>query len=359
MSADFRQHSCAYFLRPLFENFDRERYELHCFAELAPGKFDSESQFFKDTATTWFETYRVEARDVARAVADAGIDVLFELGGYSGSSLVSVCAYRPAVAIVAWLGFPGSTGIPEIGYRIGDGIADPPGAADGHFSEQLVRLEGPFLCYSSPPDAPAVAPPPHAIVGAPTFGTFNNPHKIRPPVAAAWTRIVLAVPGAKLLLKAPLATEPKAGGRLRRMFLEAGLPADRLIVAGGHASTADHLAAYARLDVALDTFPYNGTTTTCEALWMGVPVVSFAGDRHSARVGASLLCHAGLGELVAKDIDGYVATAVALAMDPARLAAYRSSLRSRLAHSPVMDGRAWTRNFEAAIEKIYMSAVAL
>ena len=357
LSADFRRHSCAYFLKPLFENFERAHYEFHCFADFSEHKPDEISAWFERMAMSWCVTTEMQTSEIAAAVAERGIDVLVELGGYSGGSLIPVCAFKPAPAIVEWLGFPGSTGVPEIGYRLGDAIADPPADDAVHFSEKMVRLDGPFLCYSLPPEAPEVAPAPVSIVGAPTFGSFNNPHKIRPPVAAAWTRIVTSVPNAKLLIKAPLTGEPKAGARLRKMFADAGMPADRLILADGERSTAAYLASYARVDVALDPFPYNGTTTTCESLWMGVPVVTFAGNRHSARVGASLLRHIGLDALVAADIDDYVAKAIELARDPARLVEYRKTLRTRFAASPVMDGVGWTRRFEAAIEDVYRDAM--
>jgi protein O-GlcNAc transferase len=357
LSADFRRHSCAYFLQPLFENFDRTRYEFHCFADFSEIPADATSEWFAAKATSWNETTSADISAIAESIANLGIDVLVELGGYSNGSLIRICAYKPAPAIVEWLGFPGSTGVPEIGYRIGDAICDPPDLAARHFTEKMVRLPGPFICFSTPTEAPDVAPAPIGIVGTPTFGSFNNPHKIRPPVAAAWTRIVAAIPGAKLLVKAPLTGEPEAGPRLRKMFAEAGLPPERLILADGQLSTSAYLGSYARVDVALDTFPYNGTTTTCETLYMGVPVVAFAGARHSERVSASLLRHAGLDELVAKDVDDYVAKAVELACDRARLLEYRKTLRARFAASPVMDGKGWTRGFEAAIEEIYRDAV--
>jgi protein O-GlcNAc transferase len=357
LSTDFRRHSCAYFLKPLFENFDRSRYEFHCFADFTEFPADSISDWFATKASSWQVTTDTKMSAIAHAIAAAGIDVLFELGGYSSGSLIPVCAYKPALAIVEWLGFPGSTGVPEIGYRIGDAVADPLEMAARHFSEKIVRLPGPFLCFSTPTEAPDVAPSPIGIVGAPTFGSFNNPHKIRAPVAVAWTRIVTAVSGAKLLIKAPLTGEPKAGPRLRKMFAEAGMPPDRLIIADGQLSTSAYLGSYSRVDVALDTFPYNGTTTTCETLYMGVPVVAFAGARHSERVSSSLLHHAGLDELVADDVDDYVAKAIALGTDRARLADYRRTLRARLAESPVMDGAGWTRGFEAAVEEIYRDAI--
>jgi protein O-GlcNAc transferase len=358
LSADFRRHSCAFFLRPLFENFDRERYEFHCFADFSNHSEDSTSQWFASAATAWHNTTSLKNVEIAALIADSGIDVLFELGGYTTGSLIRVCAYRPAPVAVAWLGFPASTGLPEIEYRIGDAVADPPSDDSRHFTEKLIRLDGPFLCFAPSSEAPPVAPAPISIVGTPTYGSFNSPHKIRPPVAAAWTRIVTAFPKAKLLVKGPLTSEPKTEARLRAMFSDAGMPMDRLVISDNPIETTPYLGSYARADIALDPFPYNGTTTTCDSLWMGVPVVTFEGARHSARVSASLLRHIGLGELVARDVDDYVAKAIELGRDRARLLDYRSTLRARFSASRVMDGPGWTRSFEAAIERIYADACA-
>jgi protein O-GlcNAc transferase len=358
MSADFRRHSCAFFLKPLFENFDRTHYAFHCFADFTEHAPDAISRWFAESATGWHDTTSSKTSEIAGRIADLGVDVLFELGGYTTGSLIGVCAFKPAPAIVAWLGFPGSTGLPEIGYRIGDAIVDPPADDSSHFSEKLVRLNGPFLCFAPSSEAPPVATAPVSIVGAPTYGSFNNPHKINLSVAAAWTRIVTAVPNAKLLVKGALSSEPKTESRLRRMFADVGLPSDRLVLGDNAADMAGYLGFFARADIALDPFPYNGTTTTCDSLWMGVPVVTFEGARHSARVGASLLRHVGLHELVGRDIEDYVAKAIELGRDRARLIEYRQTLRARFSASPVMDGPGWTRNFEAAIEKIYADACA-
>ena len=349
LSPDFRQHSCAFFLRSLFERRDRSQFEFHCFADFQVTNFDALSERFRLSADKWTETTRMTMPELAACIAEASIDVLVDVGGYSFGSTAPVCAYKPARKIVTWLGFPASTGMPEIAYRFGDAVSDPEGPADAHFSERFVRLDGPFLCYTPDVATPLPAPVPTGDI---CFGTFNALHKLNIETARLWVRILDAVPASRLLLKCNLKEDPAGEAFLRGMFVAAGLAAERLTLLDFTPNLRTHLDTYAQMHVSLDTMPYNGTTTTCEALWMGVPVVVLRGKRHSACVSASLLHHAGLGELIAETPDEYVAKAVALAQDPARLEAYRS-MRPRLAQTPLYDAERWVRLFEAGLLKVF------
>lgn len=354
LSQDFRRHACAFFMRSLFVSRDRTKFEFHCFADFNETKRDQLSDWFQNSADHWTETTHMNMPQLAAVIAKAGIDVLVDIGGYSFGSTVSVCAYKPAKKIVSWLGFPASTGIPEIGYRIGDPVSDPAGIADAHFSEKIVRLDGPFICFSPEMYAPQIAPLPEGEI---VFGSFNAHHKINIPVAKLWAHILKSVPNSRLLLKCNLRDDPAIEPYLHGLLSIAGVPLDRLSLLPLLPDIRSHLETYSRVHVALDTFPYNGTTTTCEALWMGVPVVALRGKRHAARVGASLLQHAGLRELVAETPDEYAAKAIMLANDHSRLATYRSSLRTNLAMTPVFDAAAWTRLFETGIMQIFLDRV--
>jgi predicted O-linked N-acetylglucosamine transferase (SPINDLY family) len=237
-------------------------------------------------------------------------------------------------------------------------MADPPGASDAHHTELLVRLDPVFLCFQPAADAPDVAPPP-STQGEPfTFGSFNALVKVSEPALDLWARLLRSVEGSRLLLKDKSLADPARQAALRRRFQDRGVAGDRILCRGWTPSDADHYAAYHRVDVALDPFPYNGTTTTCEALWMGVPVVALAGSRHSGRVGASLLSAVGLPELVASDGEAYMAAAADLARDPGRLAALRTGLRARLAASPLCDGPGFARAFEGALRGLWRQACA-
>ncbi len=251
----------------------------------------------------------------------------------------------------SWLGFPGTTGLSAIDYRLTDDIADPPGA-EADASEMLVRLpRGLPLLAASGGGAGGLRRARGG--GAPVFASFNNVQKVSAPTVAAWAEILRRVPGATLSLKSSWLSRPRAVAALREAFARHGIVAERLLLSGWIEGTAGHLAAYGGVDVALDPFPYNGTTTTLEALWMGVPVVTLAGHRHAGRVGASLLHRVGAAELVAGTVEDYVDKAVALAADGARLIAYRTTLRDRLAASPLLDAAGFARALEASYRAMW------
>ncbi|GGF27624.1 hypothetical protein GCM10011611_37060 [Aliidongia dinghuensis] len=352
VSADFRTHSVAYFFEPLLACHDRDSFEVFCYA--AGRKTDATTARLQALAEHWVPIDRLTDVEVAARVRADGIDILVDLGGHTGQSRLAVFAHRAAPIQVTWLGYPNTTGLPTVDYRLTDAVADPPGETDPFHSERLVRLDGGFLCYRPSGAAPDVVPPPVSRNGFVTFGSFNHPAKLSDATVACWARLLAQVPESRLLLKARTFEDASTCDYHRDRFATAGLAPDRLDLVSYIDDPQGHLAAYGRIDVALDPFPYNGTTTTCEALWMGVPVVSLAGDRHAGRVGASLLHRIGLDELVAEDGDGYAALAVALAGDGERLAWLRAGMRDRLRASVLLDETGFARSIEA----VYRSFVA-
>jgi len=253
---------------------------------------------------------------------------------------------------ISWLGYPNTTGLAQMDYRLTDGLADPQGEADRHHSERLLRLPRGFLCFQPDAASPEPGEPPSQASGRITFGCFNNLAKATPESVALWSRLLAAVPGSRLLMKAHALGSESARRRLLQEFAAGGIAAERIALLGPEDSSAGHLARYRDVDIALDTYPYNGTTTTCEALWMGVPVVTLAGPTHVSRVGASILGHLALDELVASTTEEYVARAASLAADAARLRALRQDLRARMQASALLDGTGFTR----AVESAYRSA---
>jgi predicted O-linked N-acetylglucosamine transferase (SPINDLY family) len=252
--------------------------------------------------------------------------------------------------IVSAIGYPNTTGHPCVDWRIVDSITDPAGD-DAYCTERLARIDPCFLCYSPFADAP---PPAMPAQGTPfTFGSFNLAAKVREQTVELWSAALARVPGSRLLLKSKSISDPALLGRLMARLQAGGIDASRVDVAPYTKTNAEHLALYSRVHVALDCTPYNGTTTTCEALWMGVPVVCIAGDRHAARVGASLLHAAGCGEFLARTPAEFAQIAAGLAQDQGRLAALRSSLRARLAASPLMDQPAYAARFHAALRECW------
>lgn len=350
VSPDFRYHSVAYFSEPIFRAHDRDQFELFGYAEIA--KRDETTQRFERLADHWRETTGRNDDDVAAMIRDDQIDILVDLAGHTKGSRLLVFARKPAPVQATWIGFPATTGLDAMDWRLTDAVADPPGMTESFYSERLWRLPHGFLCYA-PPDAPVVAPPPAARNGFTTFGSFNNASKIRDPLLGLWARLLRQTPGARLLIKARALADPIFRKELRERFAAMGGDLGVLDLHEPDAARAAHLAHYAEIDIALDTAPYNGTTTTCEALWMGVPVITLVGASHVARVGASLLAQLGLSEFCAESPDAYIECAKSLAASGDRLATLRASLRERMAASPLLDSKAFIRDVEEAYRAMW------
>jgi protein O-GlcNAc transferase len=253
---------------------------------------------------------------------------------------------------VTWLGYPNTTGLTEIDFRLTDATSDPVGQTEGWHSESLWRLPDGFLTYGPPPEAPRVIDPPHLQRGYLTFGCFNHAAKINQQCIRLWAAVLQKVPGSRLLLKARGLHEATTIERLASEFAGLGITPERLTFRGERLSVVDQLALVQSVDLALDTFPYNGTTTTCESLWMGVPVVALAGRTHVARVGASLLRQVGLEACVAPEESEYVERACRFAKDSAWLTEMRRSLRTRFRASSLGDAVKFTSQLEEAFVRM-------
>lgn len=335
VSPDFCTHPVASFIEPLIAGRDRERFEVICYSDVVYE--DDTTRRIRTSADHWCDLRGVDHEKAAAIVREDGIDILVDLAGHTAGNRLPMFARRPAPIQVAYLGYPNTTGLDEMDYRITDELADPPGEADERHSEALVRLRGGFLCYAPPPDAPAVPEPPVLSHGHVTFGSFNNVNKVNEAVVAVWSRILSALPGSKLLVKSRQLVDAAARLRLQKLFAEHGIDDTRIELMGRVPNRVDHLQIYSRVDIALDPFPYNGTTTTCEALWMGVPVITLTGQVHRARVGTSLLHHAGLDEFITDSIEAYIDKSLVTAQDAQKLSALRHELRRLVATSTLTD----------------------
>jgi predicted O-linked N-acetylglucosamine transferase (SPINDLY family) len=350
VSPDFRLHSVAHFLEPLFRSHDRDEVEVFCYSEVSAP--DAVTERFKRLADRWTTTVGMSDDALTDGIRNDGIDILVDLAGHTSRNRLPVFARKPAPVQVTWLGYPNTTGLGTIDYRLVDAVTDPEGDADAFASEALVRLPGGFLCYGAREDAPTPGPAPCLTTGSVTFGSFNNIAKLSGATLDVWARLLTRLPTARLLLKGKPFIEAATRTICLDRLAERGVAADRIELVAWLPERA-HLALYDGIDIALDPFPYNGTTTTCEALWMGVPVVTLRGDRHAGRVGASLLAQVGLSDLIADSVEAYVATAAALAGDPLRLSELRHSLRPRMAASPLCDAPAFARKVEAAYRTMW------
>jgi predicted O-linked N-acetylglucosamine transferase (SPINDLY family) len=351
VSPDFREHAVAFFLGGLLENHDPTEVEVFCYSDVA--KPDAVTARIQQAADHWRTITGLPDAEVAELVRRDGIDILVDLAGHTANNRLLVFARKPAPVQVTWLGYPNTSGMDTIDYRITDAFADPPGATEELHSEQLKRLNRSAWCYRPDRDSPAASSPPFQEAGHITFGSFNVMPKLNGALLKIWSRILLAVPGSKLLLKNGALGEPSAQQHVRTSFGQAGIGSERLEFLGRVPGIIGHLGTYGNVDIALDTFPYHGTTTTCEALWMGVPVVTLAGQTHASRVGVSLLSNLGHPEWIATSPEGYVKIAVELAGDLPRLAQLRSTLRGRMEASPLMDAPGFAREIEAAYREMW------
>lgn len=350
VSPDFRTHSVAYFIEPLLAFHNREKVEVFCYSPVP--RPDETTERLRALADHWRDIHGLTDQQIVAQVQADKIDILVDLAGHTAHNSLTVFACKPSPIQVTYLGYPNTTGLPAIDYRLTDVVADPTGA-DEFYSEHLERLPDCFLCYQPLPHVPPVGELPAVENGYITFGSFNNLAKITPAVVALWSDVVKAVPESRLLVKNPSLTDPGRRAHYYHLFRSHGIGGDRVHLLGHTPSRKEHLALYGSLDIALDTFPYNGTTTTCEALWMGVPVLTIMGDRHAARVGASLLKCIELDDWIAESGMQFVARAAALSADLDRLADMRHGLRDRLAASPLCDKEAFAGKVEAAYQNMW------
>lgn len=348
VSPDLRSHSVAWFLLPVLEALDPARIEAHAFSELAVE--DAISARLRRHFAAWQPTAGSDTAALAAAVRAARIDVLVDLAGHTAGNRLDAFAARAAPVQASWLGYPEITGVAAIDARLTDADIDPAPAPDEAGPERPLRLPRGAHAYRLPDGAPDVAA---RGDGPPVFGSFNNWPKHAPACLAAWARILTRVPGSRLVLKNKAMADGTVRAQAVDFFVARGIAAERIETLARVSDPRGHLALYGMLDVALDPFPYNGVTTTCEALAMGVPVVALRGATPAGRTAAAFVARIGCPELAADTVDAYVDAAVALVGDRARLAAYRRTLRARLAVSPLGDGPAIAADLTHALRSLW------
>jgi len=342
VSNDLSEHVISYFLEAVLERHDRSRVEVWCYDRTRLR--DATSERLERLTDVWRRVPEADFATLAAQVRADAIDVLVDLKGHFDDNSLPLFARKSAPVQFTWLGYPDTTGLSTM-----DGwITDRHIAADlsGQYAaERIVALDGFFMCFRPKPGAPTPAPLPSRSRGAITFGCFNAYSKVSPAMRSALAQILRRVAGSRLLMTAVPRGEARA--RLLAGFEAAGVDPSRIEMRG-RSTHAEFLALHDEIDLALDSFPYNGTTTTLHALWMGVPFVALAGSTHVARVGASILANIGLEDWIARDVSDYVRIAAERAADPARLAELRQTLRARLECSPILDEVGFTRRLEGA-----------
>lgn len=349
VSGDLYNHPVGYFLEGLVTALRSPRLALAAYQ--ARGKVDRLTERLQRLIPTWRVIGDLTDAAAAARIREDGIDILIDLSGHTAHSRLPVFAHRPAPVQVSWLGYFATTGVPAVDYVLVDPHSVPPGEEDA-FTEEVWRLPETRLCFTAPESSEPVAPLPALTSGHVTFGSFGSLTKLNEPVIQAWARVLQALPDAKLFLKAKQLIDSSVRKALGERLAKHGIPADRLIIEGP-SPRSEYLAAYKRVDVMLDTFPYPGGTTTMEALWMGVPVVALRGDRLLSRQGENILKNVGLSRWIASDVDDYVRIATGVAHSLADLSGLRAGLRSQLQASPMMDSARFAGHFEAALRQMW------
>lgn len=354
VSGDFRAHVCSVFFEPLLRHRDKERFHFTLYS----------TSPIEDHVTARFRTLSDNFRamhnraDLGATIATDAIDILIDTTGHYDFSRLDVFARRAAPVQLTWLGYPNTTGLSEIDARIVDAITDPPGS-DSSCTERLARLDPPFLCYQpretvigdAIPDTPPVSPSPVASGSfrGLTYGIFTNLSKITDPMIALWSTILQRAPGSRVILKSRWLNDDAVWNHLHARFTTSGAPPDAVQRRPYLYHFGDHAKDYADIDLALDTHPYAGTTTTCDSAYMGVPMLTLTGNTHASRVTASLNTALGLTDWIARSPDDYIAKAVAAAHDPSPLIALRPTLRDRLLASPLCNAPNFARRFESLL----------
>ncbi len=351
VSADFRAHAVAYFIEPVLAQHDHAQVEVYCYSNHAVA--DEVTLRLKLLAPHWREIAEQTDEAVVELIRQDGIDILVDLAGHTAGNRLGVFMHKPAPVQASWLGYLCTTGLRSIDYRITDVSADPVGLSERYYSEQLLRLPDTFAVYQPTAHSPAVDTLPAMKNGYVSFASFNNLAKMTPEVRTLWAGVLLAVPGSRLMLKTKGLDDAKLRQQLVEDFARHDVSEDRLELVAWDGAYTEHLNRYNQVDIGLDPFPCNGGTTSFDALWMGVPVVTLAGDRFISRMGVSMLTSLGLTELIAHTPEEYVAIAARLAGDPGRLAALRAGLRGRMEKSPLTDAKRFTLNLEQAYREMW------
>ncbi len=345
VSGDFRAHAVSYFFEPLLKHHDTSRLQVHCY-DNSP-QSDLVTERLKKLVVSWYPVAALSDGELAKKIRHDEIDILFDLSGHTAYNRLYAFARKAAPIQITWLGFRLTIGMAAIDYRISDNHVDPQGSADAWYRERILRLPGSLWCYGAPSDAPTVSPLPMLAGKGLTLGSFNQTDKLTDEVLEVWAKILRSIPGSSLTMVGI------PHGKFRDAFYEKwkilGIDSERLNLIG-YVKRQRFFELHNAVDIALDPFPYNGGTTTCESLWMGVPVLALAGNTSEGRAGVSLLSAAGLTDWIAGNQKDYVQIAVENATNPDRLAGLRSTMRERLLSSQLMDGAGFARNFASALE---------
>lgn len=351
ISADLHSHPVGYFVESLVSNLSTDRIELVAYVHMPEQKCDALTTRIRPHFSDWKSIYRLSDQDAAALIHADGIHVLLDLSGHTTDNRLPLFAFKPAPVQASWLGYFATTGVAEMDYLIGDPYLCPAGE-ESHFTEAVWRLPQTWLSFTPPDTDIPVAPLPALQNGSVTFGCFNNLNKMNDAVVSLWADVLKHVSGSRLFLKAPQLKDPEVQTQTTARFAAHGIGAERLLLEGP-SPRQEYLQAYARVDIALDPFPYPGGATSVDTLWMGVPVLTLRGKRFLAHLGESVAHNACMPEWIATDHADLIRKAIAFAADLPALAALRGGLRERLRGSPLLDTKAFAHGFEVSLHDMW------
>lgn len=350
VSADFKRHSVANFMKPILANIDTEKVEVYCYSDV--DKPDNVTEEIKSFSVVFRNIFKAAHDDVEAMIREDEIDIVIDLVGLTGNSRFEVYARKVAPIQINYLGYPNTLGLSRVDYRLVDNFTDPKGSSEILARETLLRMPQSFLCYSPNDEAPECVISPSLEAGYITFGCFNVFPKISNVTFNLWIRVLNQISDSRLLIKGRIFGDQRLKDRVLKRFEDAGVESSRITLIPMIVDTADHLACYNKVDINLDTYPYHGTTTTCEAMWQGVPTLTLAGKNHRSRVGVSILSNVGLTDWIANNEEEYVNLAIEKASNITELSKLRESLREKMRNSPLMDGKRFTKNLENIYENL-------
>jgi protein O-GlcNAc transferase len=353
VSADFREHPASRFLLPLIEAHDPKQVEVFCYNDVLEP--DHLTKRFEAAAHVWRNTGTFSDGELAKQVREDAIDILVDPTGFMAFNRLLTFARKPAPVQISYFGYPGTVALSAIEWRLTDSLLDPPGMTESHYTEKLIRIGPSAMVYAPLSETAEVQPTPALDNGFVTFGALNRLSKVTPAMIVVWGQILAAVANSRLLILSPSRQEKEAEDEVRQLFAKHGVPPERLELAP-RSSRPSYLKLFNQIDIHLDTFPYNGCTTTCDALWMGVPTVTLAGKAYASRMGASLLTQVGLTHLIAETPAQYVQVVSQLASDLPHLNELRQTIRPRMIRSPLMDYAGAARNIEEAFYQAWRTS---
>lgn len=351
ISPDFCAHAASFFMLAMLKGIDKNQFEITLFHSRS--NIDHVGKAIRERADNWVEVHNLHNDAIYEQIQQHSIDVLFDVNGHTAGNHLSLFARQAAPVQVSWLGYPATTGLTQIQYRITDEIADPCGVSDHMHAETLLRLPSGFLCFEPLENSPAVTLPSNSSTIR--FGSFNNLAKISETTLKVWSQVLKAVPNSTLYLKRQQLKNDQVSERVLQAFEQRGIDRSRIILRTSKAKIEQHLEEYSEIDIALDTSPYNGTTTTIEALWMGVPVVTLCGQTHASRVSSSILHRVGLDELSCESASAYVSICEKLANDYDKRLSLRQHLRQTLQNSALFNSQNFGKELGSSIRDIWRS----